>query len=87
VPQTDGKAIAALVSAIVAWMFCPVVAAIVALILAGQSARDIEASGGRLSGAGLNTAARIVAWLNIGLAGLFAVVIFASAATTSGSGY
>jgi hypothetical protein len=83
-PQTDGKAIGALVSAISAWIFCPIVAAIVALVLAGQSSRDIESSGGRLTGAGLNTAARIVAWLNIGLGGLFFVVLFAGAAGTSG---
>lgn len=64
-PPTDGKAIGALVSSILAWVVCPVIAAVVALVLASQSTRDIRASGGRLQGEGFNTAARIISWINI----------------------
>ena len=70
-PPTDSKAIAALVCAIAAFVVCPVVPAIVALFLASASQSAIHASGGTLQGEGLLTAARIVAWANIVLFGLF----------------
>lgn len=82
-PQTDGKAIGALVCSILAWVFCPVILAIVGLALASQSSRDIRQSGGRLTGAGLNTAARIVAWLNIAFGAVFVIFILAAAGSTS----
>lgn len=56
-------------------MVCPVIPAIVALVLASNSSKNIKRSGGRLSGDGLNTAARIVAWINIGLWLLFVGII------------
>jgi hypothetical protein len=71
-PQTEGTAIAALCCAIAAFIVCPVIPAIVALVLAHNSQQKINASGGRLTGDGLNTAARIVSWVHLGL---FAVVI------------
>jgi preprotein translocase subunit SecG len=64
-PQTDSKAIVGLVLAIGSWVMCPVVLSIIALILASQSKREIAASGGRLSGQGLNTATKVISWLNI----------------------
>jgi hypothetical protein len=64
-PQTESKAITGLILAIVSWFICPVVTAIVALVLASQSNRDIDASGGRLQGRGLNTATKWIAWANI----------------------
>lgn len=64
-PQTEGTATGALVAAIVSWVFCPVIAAIVALVLAPSARRKIEESGGRLTGLGLLTAAKWIAWLNI----------------------
>ena len=66
-PQTSSNAIIALILAIVSWAVCPVIPAIVALVLAGSAAKEIAASGGRIQGAGLVTAARIVSWVNIGL--------------------
>jgi hypothetical protein len=44
---------------------CPVILAIIALVVAGQSNRAIEASGGRLEGRSLNTATKWVSWINI----------------------
>ena len=73
--QTDGKAVAGLVLAIGSWLVLPFLAAIVALVLAGSSSREIAASGGRLGGQGINTATRWVAWLNI----LFCVLAVAVA--------
>jgi hypothetical protein len=83
--QTDGKAVAGLVLAICSWVVLPIIAAIVALVLAGSSQREIAASGGRLGGQGLNTATKWVSWINIVVFGLGillflgAVVLFASA--------
>jgi hypothetical protein len=66
-PQTSSNAIIALILAIVSWAVCPIIPAVVALVLASSAAKEIEASGGRVQGAGLVTAARIVSWVNIGL--------------------
>ncbi len=73
-PATSGKAIAALVCAIGSWALFPVIPAIVALVLAGQARAEIQAGGGRVSGAGLVTASKIVAWLNLAF---FVLVILA----------
>ena len=65
--QTSSNAIIAIILAAVSWAFCPIIAAIVALIFAHQASKEIEASGGRVQGRGLVTEARWVAWINIGL--------------------
>jgi hypothetical protein len=72
--RTDSSAIWALVLAVASFVVCPVVPAIVALVLAGSAERAIAASGGLLTGEGLVKAARIVAWVNIGLS--LAAVVF-----------
>jgi hypothetical protein len=64
-PRTDGLAVAALVLSIVAWVFCPIIAAVVALVLAHVAGNKIDASGGRLTGNGLVKAAQIIAWIHI----------------------
>lgn len=74
-PETDGTAVGALVAAIASWIVCPVITAIVALVLAGTAERNIAESRGWKTGAGLVTAARIVAWINIGL--VVALLVFA----------
>ena len=79
-PQTAGKATAALVFAILAWFVCPVIPAIVALVLASQADGEIRASGGALTGESLLTAARIIAWINIALLGF--VIVGATLAIT-----
>ncbi len=74
-PITSTNAVIGLVLAIVSWIVCPIIAAIVALVLARSSSKEIEASGGRVGGAGLNTATRIIAWINIGVSIVAGVVI------------
>jgi hypothetical protein len=83
--RTDGKAIGALVSAIVSFAICPFVPAVVALVLAGQAARSIRESGGQLTGESMVTAARIIAWLNIVICALLVAgfAIFVAAAWNS----
>ena len=65
--QTSSNAIIALVLAVISWAICPIIPAVVALVLASNATKEINASGGRIEGAGLVTAARIVAWINIGV--------------------
>jgi hypothetical protein len=54
---------------------CPLIPAIVALVLAHTSQQKIDASGGRLTGEGLNTAARVIAWIHIGILVLVVAII------------
>jgi hypothetical protein len=63
--QTDSKAVIGLVLAISSWLVCPLITAIIALVLAGQSNRAIAASGGQLEGRSMNTATKVIAWINI----------------------
>lgn len=86
--QTSSNAIIALILAIVSWVVCPVIPAVVALVLAHSAAKEIAASGGRIQGAGLVTASRIVSWINIGffaavmVVGAFFLVLVAIAGAT-----
>jgi hypothetical protein len=88
--STSTSAIVGLVLSIVAWFVCPVVPAIIALVLAHKSDQEIAASQGRVGGAGLNTATRIISWINIGLyaavivgLGLFFLVVAVLSAVSS----
>ncbi|HKE98876.1 MAG TPA: hypothetical protein VKG45_08100 [Actinomycetes bacterium] len=83
-PQLESSAVVALVVAISAWLVCPVLAAIAALAIAGGAKAKIDAAGGALTGLGLVTAARWVAWVHLcilplGLLGLiFGITLFGS---------
>ena len=65
-PQTSNSAIVALVLAIGAWFVCPIIPAIVALVFANKADKEIAAGNGWVTGGGLVTASKIVAWINIG---------------------
>ena len=80
VTTTSTNAIVGLVLAIVSWVVCPIIAAIVALVAAHSSDKQINASGGTVGGAGLNTATRVIAWVNIGVFIVAGLVIAALAA-------
>lgn len=75
--QLEAKAIVAIVLAIGSFVVFPFLPAIAALFVAGAARRDIDASGGRLRGGGLVTAAKVVSWVNIGLsvAGVLLLVL------------
>ena len=83
--QTEGLAIAALILAIASFVACPVIPAVVALILAAGAKRNIELSGGAKEGLGMVTAARVIAWINVGLAVVAIAVIVIVAIANSGS--
>jgi hypothetical protein len=74
-PQTETRAVIALVLAVMSFVVCPFVPAVVALVLAGGAQRSIEASGGRLTGLGLVKAARITSWIHLGLCALALVAV------------
>ncbi|MGA0980791.1 MAG: DUF2510 domain-containing protein, partial [Candidatus Nanopelagicales bacterium] len=74
-PTTSTNAVIGLILAIVSWVICPIIAAIVALVLARSSDKEITASQGRVDGSGLNTATRIIAWLNIGVSIVVGLVV------------
>lgn len=83
--QTEGTAITALLLAIVSFPLSftcgiGVIGVIVSLALTPSARRKIEASGGRLTGESMLTAAKIVAWINIGLTALVLVLIGVGAA-------
>lgn len=86
---TSNDAIVALVLALCAWFVCPLVLAVIALVFAGKAKRAIAASNGWVTGDGMVTAARVIAWINIGLTllalAIFVVVLIAAAVSTSGS--
>jgi len=94
-PPTSSNAIVALVLAICSWVILPFalgwVFAIIGLVFAGKAAKEITASGGLIPGQGFVTAARIVAWINIGVTAalavltivVIAIVIAAGALSTS----
>ncbi|MBW3556255.1 MAG: hypothetical protein KY454_04855 [Actinobacteria bacterium] len=74
-PRAAGKATAALIVAIIGLFVCAPIGGVVALILAGQAAREIRESGGRLTGESSVKAARVIAIIEIAL---FAFVVLGS---------
>lgn len=72
---TSTKAVVALILSILSWVVCPIIPAIIALVLANQSNQEIAASGGRVGGDGLNTASKIISWINIGLYAAILVIL------------
>jgi hypothetical protein len=60
-------------------VICPLIPAVVALVLGANAKRKIQQSGGRLGGESLVTAATIVSWINIGLCalGIVAIILIA----------
>ena len=65
-PRTDTKAIVALVLAVLAYTpTVPFIGAVAALFVARASRRDIEASGGALTGLSLCTWAVVLSWVHL----------------------
>ena len=74
-PTTSATAIVGLVLAALSFISCPIVLSIVALVLAHNAAKEIKESNGWVTGEGLVTATRVLAWINIALYGLFVLII------------
>ena len=73
--QTSTNAAVALGCAIGSWVLFPLVPAIVAVILARNAEEEIAVSGGRVTGQGLATSARVIAWANIAVSVVVLAVV------------
>jgi hypothetical protein len=75
-PRTDTKAIVALVLAVLAYTpTVPFLGAIGALFVARASRRDIQASGGALTGLSLCTWAVVLSWVHLAFLALLLPVL------------
>lgn len=85
VPRTSSNAVVALVLAICSFVICPLIPAVVALFLAGSAQREIDTSGGWVTGTGLVQGAKIASWINIGLciAGILVFILVLATASIS----
>lgn len=87
-PQvTEPKAVVALVLAIGSFVVLPLLPAVAALLLVRSSRRDIEASGGRYTGTGLLTAAKVLSWVNLGLCLLVVLLLALGVALFASVGF
>src|SRR3954452_15039278 len=75
-PQTPGAATAALILGICRFVVCPLCAPF-AIFFGSRARRDVDASGGRLTGRGLGTAGIVLGWVALALTALFIVAIVA----------
>lgn len=71
--DTSGKSTAALVCSILSFVVCPVILAIVGLVLASQAKQEVLAQGGDPSRDSTAKAARIIAWVHLALFAVLAV--------------
>lgn len=80
---TDGMAIAALVLSIASFVFCPLVAAVLGIIFGYMSLKNIQESGGAVTGEPIARAGIIVGWIHIGLLLLITVTVLIIVAVAS----
>jgi hypothetical protein len=66
-PPTPGNAIASLILGIVSIVLCPIITAVIGLILGYQSKREIDNSGGRLGGRGVALGGIITSWIGLAI--------------------
>ena len=87
--RSSGKATASLVCGILSFVLCGIFTAIPAVILGGQAIREIDGSGGAITGRGLATAGRILGFIIIAITVIGAlawlVILFAGASDTTSS--
>ncbi|MCY7364109.1 MAG: hypothetical protein LH469_02130 [Frankiaceae bacterium] len=76
-PKTETKAVVAVVLAVLAWTpTVPFIGAIAALFVARAARRDIEASGGALTGLSMCTWAVVLSWVHLAFLALLLPVLF-----------
>jgi hypothetical protein len=69
--QTSGKSTAALVMGILGLFLCPLICSVLALVFGYQAKREIDSSGGRLSGRGNAVAGIVLGWIGVALVAAF----------------
>ena len=75
VQQSSGKATAALVLGILGLVLCPFICSVLALVFGYQGRREIDLSGGRMSGRGNATAGIVLGWIGVAFCVLFILLI------------
>ena len=70
-PTSSGKATASLVLGILGLVFCPLICSVLALVFGYQARREIDGSGGRLTGRGNATAGIVLGWIGVALVAVF----------------
>ena len=74
-PTSSGKATASLVLGILGLVFCPLICSVLALVFGYQGRREIDASGGQVSGRGNATAGIVLGWIGVAICALFLILI------------
>lgn len=85
-PQTNQKAVWALILGILSIVACGLLAGIPALIVGGSARKEIAASGGAQTGDGMAKAGVILGWISVAftvVAVLFLILVFAVNTTNS----
>ena len=82
--QTSNLALISMILGIVSWVIIPFIGAIGAVITGHMAKREINSSGGRLSGGGMATAGLILGYLNLILA-ILGFLAFCLLAAVAGS--
>jgi hypothetical protein len=85
-PQTSGKATAALVLGICGLVVCPLIGSVIAIVLGYQARSDIDRSGGRIGGRGNATAGLILGWVGVGLCVVGGIIFLMLAAALNNVG-
>ena len=69
--ETNGKSTAALVLGILGLFLCPLICSVLALVFGYQARREIDNSGGRMTGRGNATAGIVLGWVGVALVAAF----------------
>jgi Domain of unknown function (DUF4190) len=85
VAQSSGKATAALVLGILGLVLCPFICSVLALVFGYQGRREIDASGGRMSGRGNATAGIVLGWIGVAFCVLFILLVIVGVLAGDGS--
>jgi hypothetical protein len=85
VVQSSGKATAALVLGILGLVLCPFICSILALVFGYQGRREIDASGGHMSGRGNATAGIVLGWIGVAFCVLFILLVVVGVLAGDGS--
>ena len=73
----EGSAIASLIMGIAAFLVCPLVLGVLAIVFGYIGKRNIEDSGGTLGGEAFAVAGIILGWINLAIVAIVAIIILA----------
>ena len=73
--RSSGDATASLVLGILGLVLCPLICSVLALVFGYKARREIDASGGRVSGRGMATAGVVLGWIGVAIWVAFLLLI------------